>query len=103
MRGLKRYRSARTLAAGHAFVQNLRRGYYDIATDVPQRLRLRVAFDELTLCHLTQPLPAPNHSNTAEPSLNATAPSVPPKEGLRAFGTAGCSCRRRVASLIWRA
>jgi IS6 family transposase len=49
MRGLKRYRSARTLAAGHAFVQNLRRGYYDIATDVPERLRLRVAFDELTL------------------------------------------------------
>jgi transposase-like protein len=49
MRGLKRYRSARTLAAGHAFVQNLRRGYYDITTDVPERLRLRVAFDELTL------------------------------------------------------
>jgi len=26
MRGLKRHRSARTIAAGHAFVQNLRRG-----------------------------------------------------------------------------
>ena len=35
MRGLKRHRSARILAAGHAFVQNLRRGHYDIATDVP--------------------------------------------------------------------
>ena len=35
MRGLKRHRSARTLAAGHAFVQNLRRGHYDIATGVP--------------------------------------------------------------------
>ena len=34
MRGLKSYRSARILAAGHAFVQNLRRGHYDIATDV---------------------------------------------------------------------
>jgi transposase, IS6 family len=33
MRGLKRHRSARILAAGHAFVQNLRRGHYDIATD----------------------------------------------------------------------
>jgi transposase, IS6 family len=33
MRGLKRHRSARTLAAGHAFVQNLRRGHYDIAAD----------------------------------------------------------------------
>jgi len=35
MRGLKRHRSARILPAGHAFVQNLRRGHYDIATDVP--------------------------------------------------------------------
>jgi hypothetical protein len=33
MRGLKRNRSARILAAGHAFVQNLRRDHYDIATD----------------------------------------------------------------------
>ncbi len=30
MRGLKRHRSARILAAGHAFVRNLRRGHYDI-------------------------------------------------------------------------
>jgi IS6 family transposase len=47
MRGLKRHRSARILAAGHAFVQNLRRGHYDIATDVPDRHRLRIAFDDL--------------------------------------------------------
>jgi transposase-like protein len=49
MRGLKRHRSARTLAAGHAFVQNLRRGHYDIATEVPSCHRLRMAFDALTL------------------------------------------------------
>ena len=49
MRGLKRHRSARILAAGHAFVQNLRRGHYDITTDVPSRHRLRVAFDDLVL------------------------------------------------------
>jgi IS6 family transposase len=49
MRGLKRHRSARILAAGHAFVQNLRRGHYDIATDVPDRCKLRVIFDELAL------------------------------------------------------
>jgi hypothetical protein len=30
-------------------VQNLRRGHYDIATDTPQRHRLRVAFAELAL------------------------------------------------------
>ena len=35
MRGLKRHRSARILAAGHAFVQSLRRGHYELAADVP--------------------------------------------------------------------
>jgi transposase, IS6 family len=49
MRGLKRHRSARILAAGHAFVQNLRRGHYDIATDIPDRHRLRKAFDDLAI------------------------------------------------------
>jgi IS6 family transposase len=47
MRGLKRHRSARILAAGHALVQNIRRGHYEIATDIPARHRLRVAFDQL--------------------------------------------------------
>jgi transposase, IS6 family len=47
MRGLKRHRSARILTVGHAFVQNLRRGHYDIARDVPACHRLRVAFDDL--------------------------------------------------------
>ena len=49
MRGVKRHRSARILAAGHAFVQNLRRGHYDIALDVPACHRLRVVFDELAV------------------------------------------------------
>jgi hypothetical protein len=47
MRGLKRHQSARILAAGHAFVQNLRRGHYDVATEVPDHHRLRIAFDDL--------------------------------------------------------
>jgi IS6 family transposase len=49
MRGLKRHRSARVLAAGHAFVQNLRRGHYDISADAPGRHQLRIAFDDLAL------------------------------------------------------
>jgi transposase-like protein len=36
MRGLERHSSARILAAGHDLVQNLRRGHYDIATDIPR-------------------------------------------------------------------
>ena len=49
MRGLKTFRSARVLAAGHALVQNIRRGHYDIATDAPAQHRLLEAFDELAL------------------------------------------------------
>jgi transposase, IS6 family len=47
MRGLKRFESARTLAAGHAFVQNLRRRHYDIAAEASDGCRLRAAFEEL--------------------------------------------------------
>jgi IS6 family transposase len=49
MRGLKSLASARTIAAGHAFVQNLRRGHYAITSDLPVHDRVRVAFDELAL------------------------------------------------------
>ncbi len=49
MRGLKRDRSARVIVAGHAFVQNLRRGFYDLGTDVRASFRLADAFAELAL------------------------------------------------------
>src|SRR5712692_6434553 len=49
MRGLKRDRTARVIVAGHAFVQNLRRGFYDLGTDVPSTARLADAFSELAL------------------------------------------------------
>ncbi|SRR6266542_598045 len=44
MRGLKRDRTARVIVAAHAFVQNLRRGFYDLGTDVRRPLRLTDAF-----------------------------------------------------------
>ena len=47
MRGLKRFRSAAQIAAGHAFVQNLRRGHYELATDAAPPLRVAAAFTEL--------------------------------------------------------
>jgi len=47
MRGLKTDARARTVIAGHAFVQNLRRGHYELAADLPPRLRVQAAFDEL--------------------------------------------------------
>ena len=47
MRGLKRFRSAAVIAGGHAVVQNLRCGHYELAIDVPARLRLPAAFAQL--------------------------------------------------------
>ena len=49
MRGLKQDHSARVIIAGHAFVQNLRRGHYELAVEVPIGQRLTVAFDDLAL------------------------------------------------------
>jgi transposase-like protein len=47
MRGLKRLRSARVISAGHAFVQNLRRGHYELGLDADPRHRLPTVFTEL--------------------------------------------------------
>jgi len=47
MRGLKQDRSARVIIGGHGFVQNVRRGHYELAAEEPASRRLAVAFDEL--------------------------------------------------------
>jgi transposase-like protein len=49
MRGLKTHRTARVVVAGHAFIQNVRRGFYDLGTDVPAASRLADAVAELVL------------------------------------------------------
>jgi hypothetical protein len=41
MRGLKQFLSAARIAAGHAFVQNLRRGHYELARPVSRAARGR--------------------------------------------------------------
>jgi len=50
MRGLKRLASATTIAAGHAFVQNLRRGHYELTINLPVHDRVRIAFTDLARC-----------------------------------------------------
>jgi hypothetical protein len=47
MRGIKTMTGLRILAAGHASVQNLRRGHYEIALDEPRGRQLAVAFTAL--------------------------------------------------------
>lgn len=49
MRGLKTNRTASVVIRGHAFVQNLRRGHYELGVDTIPALRLATAFDELRL------------------------------------------------------
>jgi transposase-like protein len=49
MRGFKQDRSARVVIAGHGFVQNLRRGHYELAVEEPVTQRVAVAFNELAL------------------------------------------------------
>jgi transposase-like protein len=49
MRGLKQDRSARIVIVGQAFVQNLRRGHYELAVEASMARRVAVAFAELAL------------------------------------------------------
>jgi transposase-like protein len=47
MRGIKTMTGLRIAAGGHAFVQNLRRGHYEIAANEPPSRRLAIAFADL--------------------------------------------------------
>jgi transposase-like protein len=47
MRGLRTDQTAQVIIAGHAFMQNLRRGHYDLATETPPATRVAAAFTEL--------------------------------------------------------
>jgi DDE domain len=49
MRGLKTLRSAQVVSAGHAFIQNIRRGHYEPGIEASVNKRLPAAFAELTL------------------------------------------------------
>ncbi len=49
MRGPKRDRTARVVMRGHAFIQNLRRGHYELGVDALPGLIVAAAFDELAL------------------------------------------------------
>jgi transposase-like protein len=47
MRGLRTVQTATVIISGLAFLQNLRRGHYEIATEAPRPLRVAAAFTEL--------------------------------------------------------
>ncbi|MBE1491016.1 transposase-like protein [Plantactinospora soyae] len=47
MRGLRTDRTAQVIIAGHAFIQNLRRGHYELGHGAPPKIRVAEAFTEL--------------------------------------------------------
>ncbi|MGW3810695.1 IS6 family transposase [Micromonospora sp. NPDC005113] len=47
MRGLRTYKTAQVIVVGHTFMQNLRRGHYELGVDAPPALRVAAAFTEL--------------------------------------------------------
>jgi transposase, IS6 family len=48
MRGLKRDHSARVIMRGHALMQNIRRGHYELGVEARTHRRIAAAFTELT-------------------------------------------------------
>jgi IS6 family transposase len=49
MRGLKQLRCTQIITAGHAFIQNIRRGHYELAAEETLSLRVPAALDELVM------------------------------------------------------
>jgi IS6 family transposase len=47
MRGLQTDRTAQVIVAGHAFMQNLRRGHYELGIEAAPAVRVAAAFTEL--------------------------------------------------------
>ena len=47
MRGLKTDDAARIIIAGHAFIQNIRRGHYELGVEARAHRRVEHAFTEL--------------------------------------------------------
>jgi transposase-like protein len=47
MRGLRTDRTAYVIITGHAFIQNLRRGHYELGIEAAPAMRVATAFTEL--------------------------------------------------------
>lgn len=99
MRGLKQLRSARVISTGHAFIQNLRRGHYELGVDADSSHRLRPPSPNL-------PLPS-DHGTTAVSLVSfrqrnsaALLPAGWKNEFMRMIYSAMSSTRIELSSLI---
>jgi hypothetical protein len=75
MRGLKTIRSLRTIAAGHAFGQNLRRGHYELTVDVAAHDRVPVAFTALAPLPYSRPSARPGCNAAPDPATQHRCPA----------------------------
>ena len=73
MRGLKRDRTASVVIRGHAFIQNLRRGHYELGQHA-SGIIIAAAFDELGRVVLAANI-ARTRQSAAMRSINATEPA----------------------------
>ena len=92
MRGLKRSRSAARIAAGHAFVQNLRRGHYELArrlTAAPPGYCIQPARTGYVTCASPDPTLAPVTLDATDPPVVGAGPVLPPGDRGRIEPEAG--------------
>lgn len=99
MRGLIRPRSAITVSAGHALVQNIRRGHYELAVESIQQDRGADAFEELMIAEYFAGLQGPpDRTGSAQSQTSmacgASAPLRPLTRGDRPQGCADAALNR---------
>jgi hypothetical protein len=62
------------ITAGHAFIQNLRRGHYELGLDEPPALRISAAFTELA--RAVGPEPDVGFNASTDPTTNSARPKT---------------------------
>lgn len=82
MQGLRTDRTASVAIRGHAFMQNVRRGRYELGAEARHdRLRVAAAFDELA--EVIRPDTDTSHVSRANRLTNTTVPPRPQPSKLR--------------------
>jgi hypothetical protein len=76
MRGLKHERTARMITRGHAFMQNVRRGHYELGIEARLHRRVADAFAELTRRSDQQARPTPFNACPLDSTQQCPVPSV---------------------------
>ena len=105
MRGLRTDRTAQVVIAGHAFIQNLRRGHYELGVDT--RPAFRVAVGVHRTCPSDMTPPGADLSATADPATQqrpaeqpCTATGSAARSPARSSPTSSAAATDRVGSAV---